>query len=131
MPLFLAILLIVIIVYIWRSKKNKSIIRKIKKDPAFTVATITKYRGLRYRWKNNIWFYYECTIENQRFKGRTKNYHKVYYMENFKYLNGQSFPFIYCVNNHALGRMLITEKDFKDFELTQPDQYREFNKKLL
>ena len=131
MVLFLGCLLVVIIIYIWRSAKKKAFITKIKNNPQQSFGTVTKYRGLRYRLKNNIWFYYEYTVDNKRFKNRTKNYHKVYPMENFNYLKNKSFPFIYCANNPSLGCLLITESDFKEFNLVQPEYLRPFNKKLV
>jgi hypothetical protein len=131
MPLFIFILIVVIIAYIWSSIRRKKYMRNIKKAPQFTTATITRYKGLRYRLKNNIWFYYHYTVNEKTFKGRSRNYHKIIYNENFKFIYGLQFPFIYNKTKPSIGNLLINENDFKDYGLTQPDELKDYNKKLL
>jgi len=131
MPLFILILILVIIVYIWSRARRKRYIKNVQKDPLFTTATITRHKGLRYRLKNNIWFYYHYTVNGKTFKGRSRDYHKIVYNEDFKFIYGLQFPFIYNKVKPSIGRLLINENDFKEYGLTQPEELKTYNKKLL
>jgi len=126
--------LLVVVGIIYSSITNNKKAKAIKANPKQTIArifdkfipqvtssTVTKVK-YQTRYK------YEFEVNGKKITGLTERYN--FYIENQDAIMGKTFPVIYDEKNPENSCILILERDFTEFNLTQPDSLKPYEQIL-
>ncbi len=103
-------------------------VKKIKANPAQTIAVIVETDNLTEYNTNGCWIYYEYTVSGKKYK-HCQKYHG--WKKEDNYFLKRSFPVVYCVDDPDLARLMIIEDEFKNFGFVQPDSLKQYNGRIL
>ncbi len=74
--------------------------------------------------------YYGTFIQYEfQVEGKTYSWSRKYFFdkEDNTYLKGETFPVVYSLKNPEKSRILILQRDFEEFGLTQPEELKKYN----
>lgn len=126
--LLVSLILITIIVggiYGVVSKSND--LETIKAKPVQSTAIIVEHDNLNEYNTNGCWIYYQYTIAGTTYK-HSQKYHGWQKEDNF--FQNYSLPIVYFEENPDLSRLLITENEFEEFNIPQPDSLKKYNGRI-
>jgi hypothetical protein len=121
-------LAIIIIAGIYGIISKNSDEEKIKKDLGQTIGTIVEYDNLKERNTNGCWIYYQYSVGGTTYK-HCQKYNGWKKEDNF--FMRYTFPVVYSIADPDLSRLLITQDEFSNFNIAQPDSLKKYNGRIL
>jgi hypothetical protein len=103
-------------------------IKKIKANPKLTTATIVEHDNLGEYNTNGCWIYFEYSVNGRKYK-HCQKYHG--WTKEDNYFLKCTFPLVYFRDDPGLSRLLITEDEYNEFDIAQPDSLRKYNGRIL
>lgn len=124
MPLFILCFISVAIWFYFREKKHKKENAEILNDLGYALTTKVSVGMFARRNFGRVIVDFEYVVDNTTYKG----WRALKGVVRHNYFKGVTFPVIYCKHNPSLYRLLINEKDFKAYNLQQPQELKLYNK---
>jgi len=117
-------LLIIIVFWMLGEYRGEEIWTQVKKEKAITVAKVVKFEYPTKGTEYNLFY-------NFNLEGKTYEHFLTTTNQNFEKLIQQSFPIIFYKKNPEYNQILITQDDFKKYDLSYPDSIKRLVDSLL